>query len=52
MSDRPRCYFCNRFISYAVWVRNWKLIQAPGVSDPEPYEISWCDQCEKDGSAD
>lgn len=45
MSERPRCYYCHRFISMATALKNWRLIQAPGVADPEPYEITWCDGC-------
>lgn len=45
MTDRPRCYYCNKFVSAEVALKNWKHIQAPGVSDPEPYEIMWCDDC-------
>lgn len=42
---RPRCYYCQQFIALATALRNWTLIQAPGVADPEPYEVVWCDDC-------
>jgi hypothetical protein len=41
---RPRCHYCRRFISLATAIKNWKVIQAPGT-DPEPFEIIWCDDC-------
>lgn len=48
MSERPRCYDCKRFISYEAALKNWELIQAPGVMDPEPYEVVRCDKCWKE----
>ena len=51
MAKRPCCYYCNRFISFEMAFKNWKLIQAPGVMDPEPFEIMWCDGCGSDGEA-
>ncbi len=45
MTERARCYYCNRFISFETALKSWKHIQTPGVIDPEPYEIMWCDGC-------
>lgn len=47
--EQERCYYCGKFLSWGTWAKNWRVIQAPGVMDPEPYEISWCDSCEQDG---
>ena len=45
-SERIRCYWCNKFISHKEMLEGaWTLIQAPGVSDPEPYEIHECHRC-------
>lgn len=43
--EQARCYYCHRFISFEAALKNWKVIQAPGVMDPEPYEITWCNDC-------
>lgn len=42
---RERCHYCGKFLSVQTWARNWMVIQAPGVADPQPYEIEWCDDC-------
>ncbi len=41
-----KCYECGRFISAYTELMNHKFIQHPGVFDPEPYEVSYCDSCE------
>ena len=45
MAKRNHCYYCKKFISNDEAFRNWGHIQHPGVMDPEPYEIMWCDAC-------
>jgi hypothetical protein len=42
---RVRCSYCGRFMSWTEWAKNWRLVQAPGVMDPERYAIEWCDAC-------
>ena len=50
LTPAPFCYYCRRFISFETAMKNWRHIQAPGVADPEPYEIMWCDGCSENGS--
>jgi hypothetical protein len=45
-TEQPRCYYCRRFIAWVDATRSWRLIQAPGVADPEPYEIYVCVNCD------
>lgn len=47
MTERIRCYYCGQFITLETAIKNWRMIQAPGVADPEPYEIIWCDGCDE-----
>ena len=52
MKKRLRCYYCHRFISVETALRNWMVMQAPGVMDPEPYEIMWCANCDDENGPD
>jgi hypothetical protein len=45
-NEQPRCYGCKRFMSWIEAQVGWRLIQAPGVADPEPFEITVCADCD------